>query len=112
MTTPAKHDDETAGPLERWRVAEPVRLWLYGTAVPLLALLVGYGVVSDHLAALWLAAVQGLLVVGGTEAARQWTVSPRTARRAVYEAAASTSVTAAPDYAARTALVAHGIPQS
>src|SRR4051812_34082749 len=113
MTTPAKHDDEAAGLLERWRVTEPVRLWLYGAAVPLLLLLVGYGIVSDHLAALWLAVVQAVLLGAGTEAARQWAVSPRTAASAVRVAAGIEAATRVPDPAKTTRLVltSHHIPQ-
>lgn len=107
-TTSAKHDDEDAGLLERWRVTEPVRLWLYGAAVPLLAVLVGYGVLSDHLAALWLAAVQAVLLGAGTEAARQWAVAPRTARRALTMAASAPTESDA--QAVRQAVVAYRIP--
>lgn len=80
-------EDTRAGLLTRWRQTEPVRLWLYGIAVPLLALLVGYGFLTEHALALWLAVFQAALLGAGTELARGFAVSPATARAAVQEAA-------------------------
>lgn len=117
MSTPAKHDDETqpaTGLVDRWRRTEPLRLHLYGVAIPLLLLLVGYGAMSDHHSALWLAVLQAALLGGGVEAARTWTVSPATARLAVQEAAQSQAAVlgaTSPARAARHVLLVHGIPR-
>lgn len=83
MAEHAAVEDQATGLLERWRCTEPLRLWLYGVAVPLLLALVGYGVLSDHHSALWLAVLQAALLGAGTEGARQFVVSPATARSAI-----------------------------
>lgn len=79
--------DQNPGLLARWRQTEPVRLHLYGIAVPLVALLMGYGLLSGHMAGLWLAVIAATLLGGGVEAARTWTVSPATAGAALQDAA-------------------------
>jgi len=79
-------EDQQVGALERWRQTEPLRLWLYGIAVPLLAALVGYGLLADAHSVLWLAVLQAVLLGAGTEGARQFVVSPATAVRAVQSA--------------------------
>lgn len=54
-----------------WSKTEPVRLWLYGLMGPLMALLVGYGVLSDAQASMWIAVGVAVAGVGfGTEFAR------------------------------------------
>jgi hypothetical protein len=49
---------------------EPVRKWIYGLLVPVTALVVGYGLLTDTMAALWGAVIVAILVVPGTEVAR------------------------------------------
>lgn len=78
--------DETTGLLARWRQTEPLRLWLYGIAVPLLLALVGYGLLTDAHSTLWLAVLQAALLSGGVEGARQFVVAPATARAAIRDA--------------------------
>lgn len=41
-----------------------IRVWVYGIAIPLLPLLVFYGVISENAAPLWLAAIGGVLTPG------------------------------------------------
>lgn len=82
-------EEQTGGLLARWKQTEPLRLWLYGIAVPLLAALVGYGLLTGTQAGLWLAVLTAALLGGGVEAARQYVVSPATARAALTEAAAA-----------------------
>lgn len=82
--------DETTGALTRWRQTEPLRLWLYGVTVPLVALLVGYGLLSGHLAGLWLAVATAALLGGGVEVARGFVVAPATARAAARDAGLQT----------------------
>lgn len=118
MTTtdenPQHAADPASGLLDRWRQTEPLRLWLYGIAVPLLLALVGYGLLTDHYAALWLAVLQAALLGGGTEAARQFVVSPATARAAAREAVEHAEVHTGPDYVdagVRYAMVRFRIPR-
>lgn len=86
MAEHAVDPDETPGLMTRWRQTEPVRLWLYGMAVPIVAVLVGYGLLTGQQAGLWLAVVTAALLGGGTELARGFAVSPATARAAVGDA--------------------------
>lgn len=55
--------------LDRFRRAEPVRLYLYGLVGPLLAVLLVYGLVDEAQAAVW-AAVAAAVLVPGVELAR------------------------------------------
>lgn len=48
--------------LKRWNESEPVRLWLYGLAVPVVGLLGVYGLVTQQEAAAWLLVVAAALV--------------------------------------------------
>lgn len=66
--------------LQRWQRGEPVRLYVYGLLVPVMALLVGYGWLTTEQAGLWLAVgVAALLFSGvGVELARRSVDSPRT----------------------------------
>lgn len=57
---------------------EPVRVYLYGVAAAVCALLVFRGVVSGAESLLWLAIAQAVLVVPATEAARSRVASPAT----------------------------------
>ena len=57
---------------------EPVRLYVYGVLVAVVALLVYRGVVSGAESLLWLALAQAVLVVPATEAARGRVASPAT----------------------------------
>lgn len=60
-----------------WSKTEPVRLWLYGIAAPLAAIGVGYGVLSDAQASMWITLAGAVLgVVFGGEAARSKTYAP------------------------------------
>lgn len=64
-----------------WKQTEPIRLWLYGIAGPVLALLGFYGVISDASADLWITLVVAALGTGmGGEAARTVAYSPATVR--------------------------------
>ena len=53
--------------LERWQRTEPLRLYLYGITVPLLAAAVTYGWLTTEQLGAWLA-VAGALFVGSTVA--------------------------------------------
>ena len=54
----------------RWIPSREARLWLYGVAVAVAAVLVGYGVVTIEQGGLWLALIGALLGVGNAVAAR------------------------------------------
>lgn len=56
--------------LTRWKEAEPVRLYLYGLLLALIALAVGYGLVTAELAPLWIALVTAAVLAPGVERAR------------------------------------------
>jgi hypothetical protein len=89
---PAAGNLPVAGPavvavgwLARWRDTEPVRLYLYPVVVSFLALLVGYGLVSDDVAPLWEALAGAVFSVGSLTAvakARAAVHSPRSVREA------------------------------
>lgn len=55
---------------------EPIRRALYPIAVALVALLVGYGIIDDQRAVLWIGLAVAVLVPGGIEAARRVAYSP------------------------------------
>lgn len=57
------------------RASEPVRLYVYGVGLAVLALFVAYGLVAAEQAPLWLALLVALLGVPATESARR-AVSP------------------------------------
>lgn len=60
-----------------WSKTEPVRLWLYGIAAPLAAIGVGYGVLSEAQASMWITLAGAVLgVLGGTEFARSKAYAP------------------------------------
>jgi hypothetical protein len=61
--------------IRRLRASEPVRLYLYGVGLALVALLVAYGIVAAEFAPLWVALLVALLGVPATESARR-AVSP------------------------------------
>lgn len=61
---------------------EPVRVYLYGVLVAIVAVLVGYGVLDGSQAALWLALGSALLAVPAVEAARSRVSPTSTARHA------------------------------
>lgn len=88
---PGRHaaDERPPGLLERWQATEPVRVALYPVAVALVALLVGYDLVTPERAPLWLAVVAavagGGLPILGAEVARRQAWSPATVRRTVDE---------------------------
>ena len=50
---------------------EPLRKYLYGLLAPVVAVLVGYGLVDEDKAGLWIALGTAVLAVIGTELARQ-----------------------------------------
>ena len=92
MTAPTQldgHDDDLAvtpaaavsgvGLFTRLHQSEPVRLYLYGVLVTVLAGLVGYGVLSGEQMALWSALGSAVLAVPVTEGLRSTVTSPRTA---------------------------------
>lgn len=61
----------------KWSETQPVRLWLYGLMGPIMALLVGYGILSDAQASMWIAlGASALGVVGATEFARSKAYAP------------------------------------
>lgn len=71
------------GWLERWKATEPLRLYLYGITVPLLAAAVTYGWLTTEQLGAWLA-VAGALFIGSSvagELARRHVVSPATSDR-------------------------------
>lgn len=72
----AQHDAKTTPLLGRLRGSEPVRLYLYGALVPLLALLVYRSVLTPDEVPLWLALAAGVLGISGTEAVRGAVYSP------------------------------------
>lgn len=55
--------------------SEPVRTYVYGAAVPIVALLVVYGVIDGDKVADWLAVATAILMPAGAEVARS-KVSP------------------------------------
>jgi hypothetical protein len=55
---------------------EPVRRALWPVAVAVAALLVGYGVLTEHLAVLWLGVAAAILIPAGGEFARSVAWSP------------------------------------
>jgi uncharacterized membrane protein (Fun14 family) len=92
MTAPTQideHDDDLAvtpaatvsgvGLFRRLAESEPVRLYLYGVLVVVLAVLVAYGVLTTDKAALWAALGAAVLAVPVTEGIRSQVTSPRTA---------------------------------
>lgn len=54
-----------------WSKAEPVRTYLYSLLAPVVALLIGYGLVSEQHASLWVGLAAAVLGVTGVEAARK-----------------------------------------
>ena len=54
-----------------WKDTEPVRTWLYTLLSPAIALLVGYGLLTEQHAQLWIALFTAALGVAGTETARR-----------------------------------------
>ena len=56
--------------LTRWKAAEPVRLYLYGVLLAVLALLVAYGVLTAELVPVWVALVTAVVMAPGIEKAR------------------------------------------
>lgn len=76
----AEHRDiapaDELGIMKRWRLLSPVRFALYPVVVAVVALLVGYGVVTVDRAPLWLAVAAACLGIAGTEFARGGAWSP------------------------------------
>lgn len=64
-----------------WVRSEPVRLYAYALLVPLFAVLVFHGVVSDEAVPLYLALAEAVLGVAAVEAARRKVTSPQTLER-------------------------------
>ena len=54
----------------RWIASKSARLWLYGVAVAVAALLVGYGILTVEHGGLWLSVVGALLGLGNAVAGR------------------------------------------
>jgi hypothetical protein len=88
---PGRHaaDEPAPGLLERWQATEPIRVALYPIAATVVALLVGYGLLTPERAPLWLNVVAaitgGALPVIGAELARRQAWSPATVRATVDE---------------------------
>lgn len=79
MTTVGEHS-APSNFLQRWQETEPLRLWLYGTTVPLLGAAVVYGWLTTEQLAAWLP-VAAALFIGSTvagELARRQVNSPAT----------------------------------
>lgn len=79
----AQDDDQPSGFLAHWKQTEPVRLYLYGITVPLLAVAVVYGWLTTEQMGAWLA-VAAALFVGSTlagELARKRVASPAELRQ-------------------------------
>lgn len=64
--------------LQGWLYREPVRVYAYGVAAAVVALLVYRGVVAAEESLLWLALAQVVLAIPATEAARNRVASPAT----------------------------------
>jgi hypothetical protein len=60
------------------RLTEPVRLYLYGLALPVLAVLVGFGVIDGADSALWAAVIVAALAIPTTEIVRAHVYAPAT----------------------------------
>lgn len=56
--------------------AEPIRRALWPVAIAVVTLLVGYGVLTEHLAALWLGLAAAVLIPGAAEVARSAAWAP------------------------------------
>lgn len=71
MTTPRTRAEARATQTpNKWVPSPGVRLWLYGIAVALAALLVGYGILTIEQGGLWLALFGAILGTGNAVAAR------------------------------------------
>lgn len=66
----------TPGWWEHLGDTEPVRRALWPVAVAVVALLVGYGVLTEHLAALWIGVAAAVLIPGAAEVARSAAWAP------------------------------------
>lgn len=75
-----------AGLWERWGQAEPIRRAMYPVAVAVVALLGGYGLLTDERGLLWLGVVGAVLSAGGGELARLTAWSPRSVGDTLAEA--------------------------
>jgi len=53
-----------------WNKLEPVRSYVYTLLVPVIGVLIFYGVLDDQAAPLWIALATAVLGVGGVETAR------------------------------------------
>jgi hypothetical protein len=88
---PGRHaaDERPPSLLERWQATEPIRVALYPVALAVVALLIGYGVLTVERAQLWLAlvvaVVSGGLPIMGAELARRTAWAPATVRSTVDE---------------------------
>lgn len=71
MTTPrTRAEARPQRTPNRWIPSTAARLWLYGVAVAVAALLIGYGVMTIEQGGLWLALIGALLGTGNAVAAR------------------------------------------
>lgn len=71
MTTPRTRAEARATQTpNKWVPSPAVRLWLYGIAVALAALLIGYGILTVEQGGLWLALFGAILGTGNAVAAR------------------------------------------
>jgi len=62
--------------LQKWKAAEPVRLYLYGVLVPVVAGLVAFGVLDQELVPYVIATATAALGIAGIESARASVVAP------------------------------------
>lgn len=71
MTTPRTRAEARATQTpNKWVPSPDARLWLYGIAVALAALLIGYGILTVEQGGLWLALFGAILGTGNAVAAR------------------------------------------
>ncbi len=71
MTTPRTRAEARATQTpNKWVPSPSARLWLYGIAVAVAALLIGYGILTVEQGGLWLALFGAILGTGNAVAAR------------------------------------------
>lgn len=59
-----------------WKATEPVRLYVYGVGLAVLALLAGYGLVTARTVPLWVGVLTALCLAPAVEAARAKVTPP------------------------------------
>lgn len=72
-----------------WNKTEPLRLYVYALLVPLAAVLVWHGIVSDEAVPLYLALAEVVLGAGAVEGTRRAVASPETQQDLLHGSAAT-----------------------